>query len=304
MTIRFLRFLLEYAPRHRMRAPVHIIGASGRSGSTLSEALLARGQPVVPIVRSPAKFLTTGIAVEPRKADLTDPPALRAALADATHIVSCAHARHAGAILAAAPADAQFVFLGSTRKFTQWPDDHGNGVLAGERAFLTSGRRGVMLHPTMIYGARGEDNVQRLAQVLRKLPIVPLPHGGRALVQPVYQGDVTAAIHAALDRTWTGPESLTIAGPAAVTYADFVRAVARAAGLAPPRIVALPARPLIAAAFVAQALPFLPRVGPAEIRRLLEDKAFDIEPARARLGFSPMPLTGGLARTFGNAHDR
>ncbi len=36
-----------------------------------------------------------------------------------------------------------------------------------------------MLHPTMIYGAQGEDNVQRLARLLRRLPVVPLPGGGR-----------------------------------------------------------------------------------------------------------------------------
>ena len=118
---------------------------------------------------------------------------------DATRIVCCAHARHAGAVIDAAPADARLIFLGSTRKFTRWPDAHGNGVLAGEAAFLASGRAGVMLHPTMIYGAQGEDNVQRLAALLRRLPVVPLPGGGKALVQPIHQDDVTRAIRAALD---------------------------------------------------------------------------------------------------------
>ena len=83
-----------------------------------------------------------------------------------------------GAVIEAAPPDARLVLLGSTRKFTRWPDAHGNGVLAGEAAFLASGRAGVMLHPTMIYGAQGEDNVQRLAALLRRVPIVPLPGGG------------------------------------------------------------------------------------------------------------------------------
>ena len=63
-----------------------------------------------------------------------------------------------------------------------------------------------MLHPTMIYGAQGEDNVQRLAALLRRLPLVPLPDGGTALVQPIHQDDVTRAIRAALDREWDGPQ--------------------------------------------------------------------------------------------------
>ncbi len=281
-----------------MSNAVHIIGASGRSGAALCRALAADAAPFVPVVRNAARWNALSIAIAPRLADVNDPVALRAALADATRIVCCTHARHAAAVLAAAPAAARFVFLGSTRKFTRWPDEHGNGVLAGEAAFLASGRIGVMLHPTMIYGAQGEDNVQRLAALLRWLPLVPLPQGGRALVQPIHQDDVTRAIRAAIDRAGDGPQALVIAGPAALTYADFVRAVAAAAGLRAPRIIGVPATPLMALAAVSRAVPLLPRIGAAEIRRLLEDKDFDVRPMMATLGVQPIPLAAGLARTF------
>ena len=276
---------------------VHLIGASGRSGAALARALLAEGTTVVPVVRDAARWEATGLPGQPRLADLRDPAALATALCDAVAVTSGAHARHIPAILAAAPTAARFVFLGSTRRFTRWPDDHGNGVIAGEAAFRAAGRPGFLLHPTMIYGAQGEDNVQRLAALLRRLPVVPLPGGGRALVQPIHQGDVTAAILAALRVKVTGPEVLTIAGPAPLPYADFVRAIARAAGLRPPRILPVPAAPLIALAPLTR-LPFLPTIRAAELRRLLEDKAFDIGPARARLGLDPVPLAEGLARTF------
>jgi nucleoside-diphosphate-sugar epimerase len=274
---------------------VHIIGASGRSGTALYRSLLADGMKPFPVVRSAARWEATGLPGTPMVADLTDARALEAALAGAEKIVSCAHARHAPAILAAAPPEASFVFLGSTRKFTRWPDAHGNGVLAGEAALLASGRRGVMLHPTMIYGAQGENNVQRLAALLKKLPFVPLPEGGRALVQPIHQDDVTASIRAALEMEWPGAEAIVIGGPEPMPYADFVRAVASAAGLVPPTIVPIPALPLRIAAVVAALLPFLPRIGAAEIRRLSEDKAFPIQTMRVRLGITPRPLTQGLA---------
>src|SRR5262252_6116300 len=233
-----------------MLGTVHIIGASGRSGASLCRSLSADGISFVPVVREAARWQATGLQGSPRVADLTDAVPLRGALADATRIVSCAHARYTGAVLAAAPATARLVLLGSTRKFTRWPDDHGNGVLTGEAAFLASGRCGVMLHPTMIYGAQGEDNVQRLAALLRRLPFVPLPGGGAALLQPIHQDDVTRAIRAALERTWNKPWSLVIAGPAPLPYADFVRAVAAASGQRTPRIVGLPAGPLMALAGV------------------------------------------------------
>jgi len=277
---------------------VHIIGATGRSGVSLCRSLLNDGGSFVPVVRNPAKWAALHICATPCVADLADQARLRDALAGAAHIVCLAHARHAPAVLAAAPADACFVFLGSTRKYTRWPDAHGNGVLAGEVAFLASGRSGVMLHPTMIYGAQGEDNVQRLASLLRYLPFVPLPGSGTALVQPIHQDDVTHAIRAALDRAWNGPHSLVIAGPTPLPYAGFVCAIAAASSQRPPRIVALPAGPLMALAGILRYIPLLPRIHPAEIRRLLEDKSFDVRPMIETLGFTPMPLREGLARTF------
>jgi uncharacterized protein YbjT (DUF2867 family) len=281
-----------------MTDQVHVIGASGRSGQALCRSLRAGGIPIVAVVRDPAKWAAAELPADARQADLADPNALRAALAGATRIASCAHARHTPAIIAAAPPSAVLVLLGSTRKFTRWPDAHGNGVLEGEAALHQSARSGVMLHPTMIYGAQGEDNVQRLAALLRRLPVLPLPAGGRFLVQPIHQSDVTRCIRAALDHHWDGPHSLVIAGPHPVRYADFVRVIARAAGLRTPAIIPVPAGPLILAARLTRRIPGLPSIQPEEIRRLMEDKAFDIAPMQTSLGVVPLPLEKGLALTF------
>ena len=275
-----------------------VIGASGRSGAALCQSLLADGQDYVPVVRSAARWAATGLPGTPRVTDLLD-STLLTALHDARLVVSCAHARHIPAILAAALHAERFVFLGSTRRFTRWPDAHGLGVQAGEAALQASGRTGVILHPTMIYGAAGEDNVQRLAALLRRLPVVPLPGGGRALVQPIHQSDVTRSLRAAMAVDWAGPQALVVAGPDALPYADFVRAVAAAARLRPPRIVPVPAGLLRALAPLTR-LPGLPRIGADEIRRLGEDKAFAIDDMRRMLGIEPIALAAGLALTFGN----
>jgi uncharacterized protein YbjT (DUF2867 family) len=286
-----------------MTEPVHVIGASGRSGLALCRSLLGDGIPVVPVVRNLAKWQASGLTGPARLADLRVPDALRAALEGATRIASGAHARHAPAIIAAAPEGARLVLLGSTRKFTRWPDAHGNGVLAGEAALLRSGRDGVMLHPTMIYGAQGENNVQRLAGLVRRLPVLLLPGGGKFLVQPIHQCDVTSCIRAALERRWQTPGSVVIAGPTAVRYADFVRAVALAAGLRKPVILPFPAGPLILAARLTKHVSALPTVQPTEIRRLMEDKAFDVAPMLDLLGVASIPLSNGLALTFASSHE-
>jgi nucleoside-diphosphate-sugar epimerase len=270
-----------------------VIGASGRSGATLCRALT---QPFRAVVRDAAKWGALGIAAPHAVADVQDEAALGRALAGASTIISCAHARHIPAIMAAAPPEARFIFMGSTRRHSRWPDEHGNGVRAGEAAFLASGRAGTMLHPTMIYGAAGEDNVQRLAALMRRLPVLPLPGGGAALVQPIHQDDVTRSLLAAAARSHTTPEVIIIAGPEPLAYRDFCAEVARAAGLRPRPVLPLPASLLMAASPLARL--FLPRIGAEEIRRLTEDKAFDITAMRETLGVHPIPLAEGLARTF------
>ncbi|MBR0672048.1 SDR family oxidoreductase [Neoroseomonas soli] len=281
---------------------IALVGATGRSGVALARALLAAGMPFVPVARNAAAWAALGLPGELRVADLRDPEALRQALAGADRVVSTAHARWTPALLAAAEPDASFVLMGSTRRFSQWPDDHGDGVRAGEAAFLASGRPGVMLHPTMIYGAQGENNVQRLSALLARLPVAPLPGGGRALVQPIHQDDVTRCLVAALGLRWEKPETLVIAGPAAMSYRDFLRAVAAAAGLRAPPILPIPALPLRLLAPLTRIVPGLPNVTGDEIRRLTEDKAFDIGPMRRILGVEPIPLAQGLALTFGPDH--
>lgn len=280
---------------------IALIGASGRSGAALARALLAEGTPFTPLIRDAAKWSVLGLPGVPRIADLGDAAALCLALQGAEVVISTAHARHAPAILAAAPADTRFVLMGSTRRYSRWADAHGDGVRAGEAALLASGRAGVMLHPTMVYGAEGEDNVQRLAALLRRLPFAPLPGGGLSLVQPIHQSDVTRALLAAARHPWTGPEAMVIAGPSPMPYRDFLAAVVRAAGLGARPVLPLPVGLLRALAGLTRVIPGMPSIGADEIRRLTEDKAFDIAPMRDILGVMPIPLEQGLALTFAPA---
>jgi uncharacterized protein YbjT (DUF2867 family) len=278
-----------------------VIGASGHSGAALCRALLASGCEIVPVVRNAARWHALGLPATPCVADAGDAATLVACLSGARRVVSFAHASHTANVVAAAPTDCRFVLLGSTRRYTRWPDEHGNGVIAGETAFLASGRNGVMLHPTLIYGAGHYEPVGRLVAMLRRVRLVPLPGGGRALVQSIHEDDVIRCVMAALERDWAGPQTLVVAGPEPVPYAEFVRAVARAAGLPPPLVLPVPAAVLIALAPLTGRLRFLPRLHADEVRRLLEDRAFPIEAMTATLGVRPMGLAEGLALTFAAA---
>ena len=278
---------------------VFVIGATGRTGAALCRRLAEAGRPFVPVVRDAALWRELGLPGERRVLDLSETRSVAYTLEDARIVVSCAHASHTPTILEATGEATRYVLFGSTRRYSKWRDGHGLGVLAGEKGFLSSGRSGVMLHPTMIYGAATDQNVRRLAALLGRLPIVPLPGGGRALVQPIHQDDVTRAVMAALDIAWPGPRTMVIAGPEPMAYAEFARAVARAAGLRRPIIVPMPLPLLRLLARLAVLIPSLPHVDAGELRRLTEDKAFAIDGMINILGVRPISLAEGLARGFG-----
>lgn len=70
-----------------------------------------------------------------------------------------------------------------------------------------------MLHPAMLYGAAQERNIHRLLSFIRRFPVLPVPGGGRHLVQPIHVDDVAACLAAAVKRNWSGSHVIPIAGP-------------------------------------------------------------------------------------------
>ena len=277
-------------------ARAHLIGASGRTGRVVAALLARQGCEVVAIGRDAAR-LSEVEAAERRVADACDADAMRAALADAQRVATVAHARFVPGLLACLPDRVErFVALGSTRAYTRFPDEAAEQVRRAERA-MQDRPEAVVLHPTMIYGAQGENNLARLARHLRRTPFVPLPRGGASLIQPVHVDDVARAVAAALFRDEAAGPPIVAAGPEPMAYADFVRAVGRAIGVR-ARIVPAPAGPLMALARLTRIVPGLPTIRPDEVRRLLEDKAFDVGPLRARLGIEPTPFEEGLRRSL------
>jgi uncharacterized protein YbjT (DUF2867 family) len=278
---------------------VAVLGASGKTGRYVAARLARDGHRVVAVGRSVERLARIAAPVEARLADLENPSSLLAALADAEIVVSLAHARFAEAVLQALPATCRRVVLtGSTRSFTWLPDPAADAVRAGEAALRASGRPGVMLHPSMIYGAPDDRNVNRLLRLFRRWPrflpvVVPLPDGGRHLVQPVFVDDVVEAFAAAVARPGVVGASIVVAGPEPISYAQFVRDCAAAVGRR-VHILPVPSGLLMRIAGLMSAVGLRPPFNAAEIRRAAETKRFDVAELRARLGVAPRSFADGL----------
>lgn len=271
---------------------IAVLGASGKIGRALVDELRTDGYNAIGIGRH-ANRLSPPFRI----GDFSNPQSLRSALTDATHVVSCAHARAVGVILPNIPDGVdRVVLMGSTRRFTQYTDIAAQEVAVAEAEFVDSGLPGTMLHPTMIYGAIGENNVQRVAAYLHKIRVVPLPRGGRSLIQPIHVDDVIGCIRAALIRPEALGAPVVIAGPTPMTYRAMIEAVGSSISRR-PIVVPLPMA-LLWATRLTPFLPGIPTIFAAEVQRLLEDKAFDVEPMRQRLGIEPRSFAAGLGATF------
>jgi nucleoside-diphosphate-sugar epimerase len=278
---------------------VHIIGASGRCGAALCRALAASGTEVVALVRDLKRWRALAVPGEAREIQLADYFSVMMALKDATRVVNLAPALYTKALMAAGPEDALYVLLGCASRFTRFPDTASLGVIEGERVFLGSGRDGVILHPTLIYGGGAEDRaMQTLLHLLGRLPLIPLPRRGRALMQPIALDDVISCLIAALNRNWRAGHSIVLAGPQTVPRAEFLRLVAQSAGLRLPPVLGVNTSLLAMLAVLTEFLPGLPTLTDDSVRRLDEDTVFDITDMATELGVVPTSLPDGLKRAF------
>jgi uncharacterized protein YbjT (DUF2867 family) len=271
---------------------VTVLAATGRLGQVLVRHLLDAGHDIVAVGRDPAKLALLPETVTKRVADFGDGPALAAALADASHVVSCTNAVHAPAILAAlpTPAPARLVLMGSTRRFSKIPDATAHHVRQAEAMLGELPIPSVLLLASLIYGAGGSV-IDGLAARLRRSPLLPLPGGGRPLVQPIHIDDVAASLVAALVRDEAPGAPIVIAGPVAMTYGAMVRAIARGIGR-PIVILSVPGWIFSVAGQVLGIVPPLAGLG-GSLRRLVEDKAYDVGEMRRRLGVEPRAFEVG-----------
>jgi len=273
-----------------------IFGATGRLGRLLVKHFHEAGHPIVSIGRH-AETLSA-LPGDYAVLDLDDSPGAAFSIRAGDIVINTVHARYTSAIAKLCPDGIErFIVIGSTRYLSSIADVKADEVRAAARILEKSDLPWVLLHPTMIYGASGENNVQRMAVLIRRFHIVPLPGGGRALIQPIHVLDVVEAVVRAATKPGLKRAVLHLGGPEAVPYAAFLRAIAAASGTwvaVPP----LPVTLLRLAARLSALVPGVPTIKDAEVLRLREDKAVDVSEMKDVLGVTPRSLEQGLAETF------
>jgi len=277
-----------------------VTGGSGFLGGYVLEEASRRGHEVVALARSEiAAAAVAKRGAQPLAGDLNDPGRLPDVFSSAkcTSLLNIASLGfgHAPAIVAAAQAAGidRAIFVSTTAVTTRLAARSKRVRLDAERQIRESGLKWTIVRPTMIYGAPGDRNLSRLLAVLARVPVLPVPGGGRHLQQPVHVADVADAVLSAVAEPATAGAIYDLAGPEPLAFAELLRISASAVG-SRTRFVPVPLAPLVAAARCYERLAAHPRIRAEQIQRLAEDKAFAIDDAARDLGYAPQPFAEGI----------
>jgi len=91
----------------------------------------------------------------------------------------------------------------------------------GEAAVLAEFPDAIIVRPSIVFGPE-DDFFNRFAAMARMSPALPLIGGGRTKFQPVYVGDVAAAIAAVLDGAGEAGKIYELGGPEVLSFRELL----------------------------------------------------------------------------------
>jgi NADH dehydrogenase len=216
---------------------VTVFGGSGFLGRHVVRALCRRGYRVRVAVRRPdlAGYLQplgrVG-QIHAVAANLRYPPSVEAAARDADIVINLCgilfeggrqrfdsvHTFGAEAVaLAAAAYGARLIHISAIGADADAPSHYARSKAEGEKLVRAAMPSATILRPSILFGP--EDNFfNKFAALARIAPALPLVGGGHTRFQPVFAGDVAAAIVAAIDRPQTGGSIYELGGLEVMTF--------------------------------------------------------------------------------------
>jgi NADH dehydrogenase len=226
---------------------VTVFGGTGFLGRHIAQRLVEDGFRVRVAVRHPeAAEAVLPDSVERVRADVRDAASVAAALECAEAVVNAVglYLERRGESFAAVHVDgarrvaeqAAITGISALVHISGIGADPASGSryvrarAAGETAVRDAFRQATILRPSVLFGP-GDAFFNRLAQIARLTPVFPLFGGGDTRLQPVYAGDVAAAVAKALSLPAARGETYELGGPRSYTYRGLIRLVLQQTGL-------------------------------------------------------------------------
>ena len=275
-----------------MTREIIIIGASRGPGRLLFDQLSQLHEPVLGIA-SERRGLVTTVTSRFASCDAGNSEDLEKLIGENNTVISVSQPAFLTGLLERKPVISRLIAVGSTRIYTEFPDEKCSSLVEMSRAIWRDDIPATILHPTMIYGEHGYNNLARIFRIARLSPFIPLPFEGSSLIQPVHVNDVVSSIKACLDKPQTIGQTIVVAGRHAVSYRELIETCIEISNNK-CRVISLPYFFVSLIGLMTRLTPGIPTVTQNEIRRLKEDKNFDTEDLEETLGVRPLSLRDGL----------
>lgn len=223
-------------------ALVTIFGGSGFLGRHVVRALAQRDYRILVAVRRPdlafhLQPLGRVGQINPVQANVRFPASVEAAVRDAAVVINLTgilyergrqtfdsvHVAGAEAVARAAAAiGAKVIHVSAIGADESSPSRYAQSKARGEAAVLAAVPRATIIRPSIIFGPE-DDFFNRFAAMARISPILPLIGGGDTKFQPVFAGDVAAAIAATAGRAGEPGTIYELGGPDVQTFTQLLQ---------------------------------------------------------------------------------
>ena len=273
-----------------LKTPVLVLGATSLIGRHLMARLKEEGLDPIAFSRRPPPGDACWVG-----GDLKDPD-LAERLPVATTVFSLSPIWLLPSALRALEARgmARLIAFSSTSRFTKT-----DSPVAAERAVAAAlaeaeqaieawcaanGVAWTILRPTLIYDEGHDENVSRIARLVRRFHVMPLSGAGEGLRQPVHAEDLAAGALAAAHAPAAQNRTYNLVGGETVSYRVMVDRVFEGLGKTPRT---LPMPTWLFGLLMRLAKPFYPGATTAMGTRMGQDLTFDSSDAARDFGWSP-----------------
>lgn len=277
-------------------ASIAIAGGTGFTGSRFVERM-AQSSAIRVLARPTADLAKLHSDVDIITGDLGDSDALERWLEGMSTLVYCASMGFGhipGLITAATDAGIRrAIFVSTTAVHTHLPADSLRVRLEAEKCVRGSGLVWTIIRPTMIYGAPGDRNIERLLKFISRGWWLPVPGDGEHLMQPVHVDDLVDGLVRVVLHESTVHKTYELSGAEPLSLKEILDASGRALGRSVRR-VHLPLAMVTTALRTAEAIGVSLPLREEQVLRLAEDKAFSHRAATQDMGYKPRPFYEGV----------
>ena len=217
-----------------------VFGASGFVGRAIVANLAKRGWRIRAACRRPdlaGHLQPMGVVgqIQPVQANLRYPDSIRAAVDGVDLVVNAVgilaptgkqtfrsiHAEGAGDVAQASAGVEKLVHISAIGASDSSRARYARSKALGEAAVLEAFPKAVILRPSIVFGTEDEF-FNRFAAMARISPVLPLIGGGKTKFQPVYVGDVGAAVANVADGTGEAGTIYELGGPEQFTFKELL----------------------------------------------------------------------------------